>query len=67
LDAELDTRRFDGIFEKYAEGKDYLTLRTRYDVWSGQCYANDFGWFAGGLECESWSAFVINEHAATDI
>ena len=52
LNAELDTRRFDAIFEKYAGGKDYLTWRTMYDVWSGQCCANDyFGWFAGGLEC----------------
>jgi hypothetical protein len=33
LDAELDTRRFDAIFEKYAGGKDYLTWRTTYDVW----------------------------------
>jgi hypothetical protein len=54
LDAELDTRRFDAIFEKYAGGKDYLTWRTMYDVWAGQCCANDFfGWFAGGLECKS--------------
>jgi hypothetical protein len=54
LDAELDTRRFDAIFEKYAGGKDYLTWRTMYDVWAGQCCANDFfGWFAGGLECGS--------------
>ncbi|CAN9209354.1 unnamed protein product [Alternaria alternata] len=34
LDAELDTRRFDAIFEKYAKGKDYLTWRTMYDVWT---------------------------------
>jgi len=53
LDAELDTRRFDAIFEKYAGGKDYLTGRDLYDVWAGQCCANDFfGWFAGALECE---------------
>ncbi|CAN9083640.1 unnamed protein product [Alternaria alternata] len=57
LDAELDTRRFDAIFEKYAKGKDYLTWRTMYDVWAGQCCANDFfGWFAGGLE---WIAMYI--------
>jgi hypothetical protein len=67
LDAELDTRRFDAIFEKYANGKNYLTLGTVYDVWSGQCCANDyFGWFAGGLECESRFIFVVDEHAATD-
>jgi hypothetical protein len=54
LDAELDTRRFDAIFDKYADGEDYLTRRTLYNVWKGQCCANDFfGWFAGGLECES--------------
>jgi hypothetical protein len=52
LDSEIDMRRFHAIFEKYAHGKDYLTLSTLYDVWSGQCSANDwFGWFAGGLEC----------------
>ncbi|KNG50892.1 caleosin domain-containing protein [Stemphylium lycopersici] len=51
MDSELDTRRFDAIFEKYAGGKDYLTRRTMYDVWAGQCCANDFyGWFAGLLE-----------------
>jgi hypothetical protein len=53
LDAEIDVHRFDSIFTKYAEGKDYLTRRTLYNVWAGQCCANDwFGWFAGGLECE---------------
>jgi hypothetical protein len=53
LDAEIDMRRFDAIFAKYAEGRDYLTAGTLYDVWVGQCCANDwFGWFAGGLECE---------------
>ncbi|KAI8942509.1 hypothetical protein NX059_000573 [Plenodomus lindquistii] len=57
LDAELDPKRFDAIFRKYAEGKDYLTWRTMYDVWRGQCCANDFfGWFAGGLE---WIAMYI--------
>ena len=53
MDAELDTRRFDAIFNKYAEGKDYLTWQTMYKLWRGQCCANDlFGWFAGGLECK---------------
>jgi hypothetical protein len=57
LDEELDTRRFDAIFDKYAGGKDYLTWRTLYQIWSGQCVANDwFGWFAGGLE---WIAMYI--------
>lgn len=63
LDAELDTRRFDAIFEKYAGGKDYLTGRDLYDVWAGQCCANDFfGWFAGALECESWLITSWTEH-----
>jgi hypothetical protein len=53
MDAELDMRRFDAIFQKYAEDNDYLTWRTMYNVWAGQCCANDFfGWFAGGLECK---------------
>jgi peroxygenase len=53
MDAEIDTRRFNAIFDKYANGKDYLTLSSLYNVWAGQCCANDwFGWFAGGLECE---------------
>ena len=60
LDAELDTRRFDMIFEKYAGGRDYLTWRTMYDVWAGQCCANDwFGWFAGGLECKHGGLSVV--------
>jgi hypothetical protein len=40
LDAELDTRRFDAIFEKYAKGKDYLTWRTMYGVWVSCCCKN---------------------------
>ncbi|KAF2855590.1 Caleosin-domain-containing protein [Plenodomus tracheiphilus IPT5] len=57
LEAELDSNRFDAVFRKYAEGKDYLTWRTMYNVWRGQCCANDFfGWFAGGLE---WIAMYI--------
>jgi hypothetical protein len=53
MDAEIDMRRFDAIFDKYADGKEYLTLLSLYDIWAGQCCANDwFGWFAGGLECE---------------
>jgi hypothetical protein len=55
LNADIDMRRFDAIFDKYAEGKSYLTIRTLYNVWAGQCCANDwFGWFAGALECESF-------------
>jgi hypothetical protein len=61
LDAEIDMHRFDAIFAKYAEGKEYLTLRTLYNVWAGQCCANDwFGWFAGGLECKClWIILVM--------
>jgi peroxygenase len=67
MDAEIDMRRFDAIFDKYAEGKDYLTLGSLYDVWAGQCCANDwFGWFAGGLECEcEWNN--IRRNTAEDI
>jgi hypothetical protein len=65
LDAELDTRRFDAIFEKYAGDRDYLTGRNLYDIWAGQCCANDFfGWFAGGLECESWFITSSTRYAA---
>ncbi|KAE8841933.1 hypothetical protein CFE70_007842 [Pyrenophora teres f. teres 0-1] len=57
LDAELDMRRLDMVFEKYAGGKPYLTGKDLYHVWAGQCCANDwFGWFAGGLE---WIALYI--------
>lgn len=53
MDAEIDMRRFEAIFDKYGEGRDYLTLKTLYSVWAGQCCAYDwFGWFAGGLECK---------------
>jgi peroxygenase len=67
MEAEIDMRRFDAIFEKYADGKDYLTLKSLYDVWAGQCCANDwFGWFAGGLECECpWNN--IRRNTADDI
>lgn len=68
MDAELDMRRFDAIFNKYAEGKDYLTQRTMYNVWQGQCCANDFfGWFAGGLECMFiYRCDWISKNAMTD-
>ncbi|KAL6710008.1 hypothetical protein ACN47E_009799 [Coniothyrium glycines] len=57
LDSELDTRRFEAIFDKYAAGKHYLTGQSLYEIWRGQCVANDwFGWFAGGLE---WIAMYI--------
>ncbi|KAF2829203.1 hypothetical protein CC86DRAFT_368258 [Ophiobolus disseminans] len=57
LSGGIDMRRFDCIFNKYAEGKDYLMWRTLYNVWTGQCCANDwFGWFAGGLK---WIALYI--------
>jgi hypothetical protein len=61
FDDEIDMRRFEAIFDKYAEGRDYLTSRTLYNVWAGQCCANDwFGWFAGGLECKcSFRCYLI--------
>lgn len=53
MDGELDERRFEAIFQKYARGKDYLTLWSTYNVWRNQrCGLDFFGWFAGGLECE---------------
>ena len=68
MDSELDTRRFDAIFDKYAGGRDYLTWRTMYDVWAGQCCANDFfGWFAGGLECECQLKSLDIEGLVTDV
>jgi hypothetical protein len=58
-DIELDMRRFDDICEQYAKVKDYLTLQTMYNIWSGQCCANDYlGW--------SLLVFAIKQHAATD-
>jgi hypothetical protein len=49
----LDSGRFDAIFARYAQGKDYLTLWSTYEIWRKQCCALDFfGWFAGGLECK---------------
>jgi peroxygenase len=54
LDHEIDMRRFGSIFTKYAAGEDYLTMKTLYNVWAGQCVGYDcFGRFAGGLECRS--------------
>jgi hypothetical protein len=53
MDGELDERRFEAIFQKYARGKDYLTLWSTYNVWRNQrCGLDFFGWFAGGLECK---------------
>lgn len=52
MDGELDERRFEAIFQKYARGKNYLTLWSTYNVWRNQrCGLDFFGWFAGGLEC----------------
>lgn len=52
MDGELDEMRFEAIFEKYAQGKDYLTMWSTYNVWRYQrCGLDFFGWFAGGLEC----------------
>jgi hypothetical protein len=60
MDAEIDLRRFNAIFDKYADGKDYLTSKTLYKVWAGQCCANDwFGWFAGGLECKCSQEWLL--------
>lgn len=57
MDGELDERRFEAIFEKYAQGKDYLTLWSTYNVWRNQrCGLDFFGWFAGGLECKQFSS-----------
>jgi len=54
LNHEIEVCRFDSIFEKYAEGKDYLTVETLYNVWTGQrCALDLFGSFASGLECRS--------------
>ncbi|KAF9694405.1 hypothetical protein EKO04_007594 [Ascochyta lentis] len=57
MDGELDERRFEAIFQKYARGKDYLTIWSTYDMWRNQrCGLDFFGWFAGGLE---WIAMYI--------
>lgn len=59
MDAEIDMRRVQAIFEKYVGGKDYLSWRTLYNIWAGQCCANDwFDWFAGGLEGKSTHCHV---------
>lgn len=53
MGGELDERRFEAIFQRYARGKDYLTLWSTYNVWRNQrCGLDFFGWFAGGLECK---------------
>jgi hypothetical protein len=53
MDGELDERRFEAIFQKYSQGKDYLTMWSTYNVWRNQrCGLDFFGWFAGGLECK---------------
>lgn len=53
MDGELDERRFDAIFDKYAQGQGFLTRGMLFDIWRGQrCGLDFFGWFAGGLECK---------------
>lgn len=55
MDGELDDRRFEAIFQKYAQGEDYLTLRNAFSVWYGQrCGLDFFGWFAGAFECKKF-------------
>ncbi|KAF2129285.1 caleosin domain-containing protein [Dothidotthia symphoricarpi CBS 119687] len=57
MNGELDERRFEAVFEKYARGGEYLTGRDIWRVWKDRRCANDFfGWFAGGLE---WVAMYI--------
>lgn len=63
---DLDMRRFDAVFEKYADGKEYLDWRALYRVWKGQRCANDwFGWVAGGLECKSNETRLTQDLADT--
>jgi peroxygenase len=53
MDSEIDMDRFHAIFDKYADGKDYLTWKSLHSIWAGQRCAHDwFGCFAGGLECK---------------
>jgi hypothetical protein len=60
MDGNLDRHRFDAIFEKYAQGKDYLTLWSTYKIWRNQrCGLDFFGWFAGGLECKCLTLVIM--------
>jgi peroxygenase len=47
-------QRFEDIFAKYAEGRDYLTIWDVSNVLKGQrCIADPIGWGGAFFECES--------------
>ena len=47
-------QRFEDIFAKYAEGRDYLTIWDVGNVLKGQrCIADPIGWGGAFFECES--------------
>lgn len=46
-------QKFEDIFTKYADGRDYLTIWDARDVILGQrCIADPIGWGGALFECE---------------
>lgn len=46
-------QKFEDIFSKYAEGRDYVTARDVVEFLKGQrLVADPFGWFGALFECE---------------
>ena len=47
-------QKFEDVFAKYAEGRDYLTIRDIWEVLKGQrCILDPVGWGGAFFECES--------------
>lgn len=46
-------QHFEDIFSKYAQGRDYLTVKDVANVWNGQrCIADPIGWGGAFFECK---------------
>jgi hypothetical protein len=53
-------QRFEDIFAKYAEGRDYLTIWDVGNVLKGQrCIADPIGWGGAFFECKSSQFFCL--------
>jgi hypothetical protein len=46
-------QKFEDVFAKYADGRDYLTIYDLPDLLKGQrCIADPIGWFGAFFECK---------------
>jgi peroxygenase len=55
-------QKFEDIFAKYAEGRDYLTIWDVWNVLKGQrCIADPIGWGGAFFECECFVACEVGK------